>query len=176
MVACNAVSEGMSAVQTPPESPQPPGTPRWVAMFYEPSSASWRVGAESPYRFPVVYAVGEMTQTLRARGDDPAVTLWGPKGGEWERHDLSAAAPQAPAETSAEASAVSARAPGGKPSVLTERMTGRRQQVLMGGLSKAGLYDLGPDDLAAVRTVVDGLDETTVRRVAHWLTVAGGGR
>ncbi|UUU23955.1 hypothetical protein [Streptomyces sp. DSM 40750] len=182
----------MSAVQTRPESPQPPGIPRWVAMFYEPSSASWRVGAESPYRFPVVYAVGEMTQTLRARGDDPAVTLWGPKGGGWERHDSSTAAPQptavtsavtstdmsagTSAEASAETSAVSAGTPGGEPSVLRERMTGRRQQVLMAGLGKAGLYDLGPDDLAAVRTVVDGLDETTVRRVAHWLTVAGGGR
>lgn len=172
MVAGNAVSEGMSAVQTRPESPQPPGTPRWVAMFYEPSSASWRVGAESPYRFPVVYAVGEMTQTLRARGDDPAVTLWGPKGGEWERHDSSAAAPQ----PTAGAPAVSGKAPGGEPGVLAERMTGRRQQVLMAGLGKAGLYELAPDDLAAVRAVVDGLDETTVRRVAHWLTVAGGDR
>jgi hypothetical protein len=48
--------------------------------------------------------------------------------------------------------------------------------VLMAGLGKAGLYDLAPDDVAAVRAVVDGLDETTVRRIAHWLTVAGAGR
>ncbi|WP_236067502.1 hypothetical protein [Streptomyces brasiliscabiei] len=46
----------------------------------------------------------------------------------------------------------------------------------MAGLGKAGLYDLAPDDLAAVRAVVDGLDETAVRRIAHWLTVAGGDR
>ncbi|WP_200305732.1 hypothetical protein [Streptomyces adelaidensis] len=164
----------MSAVQTRPDSPQPPGTPRWVAMFYQPSSASWRVGAQSPYRFPVVYAMGEMSQTLRARGEDPAVTLWGPKGGEgedgqWERHDPSAVAAPQP-------QAVEAKAPGAAPGKFEERMTGRRQQVLMAGLSKAGLYDLGPDDLAAVRAVVDGLDETTVRRVAHWLTASGGDR
>ncbi|QFR02838.1 hypothetical protein F9278_26890 [Streptomyces phaeolivaceus] len=55
-------------------------------------------------------------------------------------------------------------------------MTDRRQQVLMAGLGKAGLYDLAPDDLAAVQAVVDGLDETAVRRIAHWLTVAGGDR
>ncbi|MEI5528083.1 hypothetical protein WB401_44635 [Streptomyces brasiliscabiei] len=163
----------MSPVQTGPESPQPPGAPRWVAMFYEPSSASWRVGAQSPYRFPVAYAVGEMTQTLRARGADPAVTLWGPGGGGpggevWERHDPpAAAAPQPPPG--------GAGAPGATPSRFQERLTDRRQQVLMAGLGKAGLYDLAPDDLAAVQAVVDGLDETAVRRIAHWLTVAGGG-
>lgn len=158
----------MSPVQTRPESPQPPGTPRWVAMFYEPASASWRVGAESPYRFPVAYAVGEMTQTLRARDVDPVVTLWGPKGGEWERHDPPAAAPPQPRPGG------DVRAPGAGPSKREERLTDRRQQVLMAGLSKAGLYDLAPDDLTAVQTVVDGLDETTVRRIAHWLTAAGG--
>ncbi|WP_193241651.1 hypothetical protein [Streptomyces phaeolivaceus] len=162
----------MSPVQTRPESPQPPGVPRWVAMFYEPASASWRVGAESPYRFPVAYAMGEMTQTLRARDADPVVTLWGPKGGEWERHDPPAAAPPTPPPPPAG----EAGAPGGAPSRFEERLTDRRQQVLMAGLGKAGLYDLAPDDLAAVQAVVDGLDETAVRRIAHWLTVAGGDR
>jgi hypothetical protein len=142
-------------------------------MFHEPSSSSWRVGAESPYRAPVLYAVGEMTQTLRARGADPAVALWGPKGGvsggEWERYDAvavatSAAVPRPPAG--------GAEAPGGETGKLAERMTGRRQQVLMAGLGKAGLYDLAPEDLAAVEAVVARLDETTVRRVAHWLTMA----
>ncbi|WP_159770848.1 hypothetical protein [Streptomyces sp. HM190] len=162
-------------------SPQPTGAPRWVAMFYEPSSSSWKAGAQSPYRSPVLYAVGEMTQTLRARGEDPAVELWGPGGdpggggdgdGHWERYDpavLTAdAVPPRPSDRAA--------APAAKPSTLAERMTGRRQQVLMAGLGKAGLYDLAPDDVAAVRAVVDGLDETTVRRVAHWLTVASTGR
>ncbi|MDG5801270.1 hypothetical protein P9869_01000 [Streptomyces ossamyceticus] len=162
---------------TRPPSPQPPGAPRWVAMFYEPSSSSWRVGAQSPYRSPVLYAVGEMTQTLRARGEDPAVAVWGPKGGpgggDWERHDPAALATDA---APLRESGRTAGPPAAKPSTLAERMTGRRQQVLMAGLGKAGLYDLAPDDVAAVRAVVDGLDETTVRRVAHWLTVAGAGR
>ncbi|MGY5103347.1 hypothetical protein ACWC19_22615, partial [Streptomyces sp. 900105245] len=60
------------------------------------------------------------------------------------------------------------------PAVLAERMTDRRHQVLMAGLSKAGLYDLGPEDGEAVRVLADRLDEPTVRRVAHWLSVAGG--
>jgi hypothetical protein len=51
-------------------------------------------------------------------------------------------------------------------------MHDRRHQALMAGLSKAGLYDLAPDDVAAVRTVVDRLDETTVRTLAHWLATA----
>jgi hypothetical protein len=46
----------------------------------------------------------------------------------------------------------------------------------MAGLSKAGLYDLEPDDWTAVQTLVDQLDETTVRQVAHWLAAAGGKR
>lgn len=155
-------------MQTPSPSPQPPGAPRWVAMFHEPTSDSWRVGAQSPYRFPVQYAVGEMTQTLRARGDDPVVALWGPKGGGgWERHEAPAAAapPTVRAESLAE-----------ETGRLAERMTDRRQQVLMAGLGKAGVYDLSPDDSAAVAALVDRLDETTVRRIAHWLTVAGDGR
>ncbi|BBC34708.1 hypothetical protein SGFS_060020 [Streptomyces graminofaciens] len=156
------------------ESPQPPGAPRWVAMFHQPSSDSWRVGAESPHRFPVLYAVGEMAQTLRARGEHPTVALWGPRDGAWERHEHLAAGPaaeQAPSAVPEEPGAV-----GGKPDKLAERMTDRRQQVLMAGLGKAGLYDLSPDDLAAVETLVDRLDETTVRSVAHWLAVASGDR
>ncbi|MDX2936426.1 hypothetical protein [Streptomyces ipomoeae] len=158
-------------MQTQSPSPQPSGAPRWVAMFHEGSSGSWRVGAESPYRLPVLYAVGEMTQTLRARGEDPAVVVWGPKGGggEWQRHEVPAAvSAPAPPEEAAPSEA------GG--STLAERMTGRRQQVLLAGLGKAGLYDLSPEDSAAVEALVDRLDETTVRRVAHWLAVAGGER
>lgn len=49
-----------------------------------------------------------------------------------------------------------------------------RHQVLMAGLSKAGLYDLAPDDVTAVRTLVDQVDEATLRRVAHWMALVGG--
>ncbi|MEV5314481.1 hypothetical protein [Streptomyces sp. NPDC052610] len=52
-------------------------------------------------------------------------------------------------------------------------MTDRRHQVLMAGLGKAGLHDLTDDDRTAVHTLVDRLDETTVRRLAGWLTTAG---
>ncbi|MBG0853567.1 hypothetical protein I2W78_17375 [Streptomyces spinoverrucosus] len=148
-----------------PQSPQPPGTPRWVAMFYQPSSASWRVGAQSPYRAPVLYALGEMTQTLRARGEDPAVVLWGPKDGAWQRVD----APAAVAASSAPLTGTPTQ-----PAKLAERMTDRRHQVLVAALNRAGLYDLAPDDRTAAEAVVDRLDETTVRRVAHWLTLAAG--
>lgn len=41
----------------------------------------------------------------------------------------------------------------------------------MAGLSKAGLYDLAPDDVTAVRTLVDQVDEATLRRVAHWMAL-----
>ncbi|MET9685229.1 hypothetical protein [Streptomyces coeruleorubidus] len=52
-------------------------------------------------------------------------------------------------------------------------MTGRRHQVLMSGLGKAGLYDLSPEDDATVQALVERLDEAAVRRVAHWLATAG---
>ncbi|MFJ5260926.1 hypothetical protein ACIQAC_10740 [Streptomyces sp. NPDC088387] len=152
-------------------SPQPPGTPRWVAMFYEPTAAEWRVGAESPYRAPVAYAIGEMAQTLRARGDELAVSLWGPEDGRWRRHD----APTAADAGTGTGVGVSPSSEGPRaPAKLAERMTDRRQQVLLAGLSKAGVYDLAADDDTAVRNIVDRLDETTVRRLAHWLAIAGG--
>ncbi|MEH0576934.1 MULTISPECIES: hypothetical protein [Streptomyces] len=171
----------------PSHSPQPPGDPRWVAMFYDPSSASWRQAAESPDRTPVLYAIGEMTQVKRARGDEVTVALWGPKDGEWQRFDSSPAAASAesespagavspaetisPVEALSPASADGAARPGH--AKLAERMEDRRHQVLMAGLSKAGLYDLTPDDVTAVRTLVDRVDESTLRRVAHWMAVAG---
>ncbi|MFJ9865447.1 hypothetical protein [Streptomyces sp. NPDC101165] len=150
-----------------PDCPQPPGTPRWVAMFYQPSQASWRVGAESPDRTPVLYAVGDMAQTVRARGADVTVAVWGPQDGAWRRFDTPAAQPSAPEASPARPEA---------PAKLAERMSDRRHQVLMAGLSKAGLYDLSPEDAEAVRALVDRLDEPTVRRVAHWLAAAGGPR
>lgn len=157
------MNEGVSAVETTtrPASPQPTGAPRWVAQFYRPSSASWEVCAESPHRAPVQYALGEMAQTVRARGGEFAVSLWGPDDGAWQRHDVATANAPAPEPPSAGPE---------EPSTLTERMSGRRQQVLMAALSKAGLYDLGPDDHAAVQSLVEQLDETTVRKVAQWLT------
>ncbi|MER6062139.1 hypothetical protein [Streptomyces sp. NPDC001792] len=156
-----------------PPCPRPPGAPRWVAMFHQPSQDCWAVGAESPDRAPVLYAVGDMTQTLRARGEEVAVALWGPKDGAWHLFDT----PSGMASTLAPAASADPPAPGaGAPAKLTERMTDRRHQVLMAGLSKAGLYDLSAEDGEAVRTMADLLDEPTVRRVAHWLSVAGAER
>ncbi|WP_416977905.1 hypothetical protein [Streptomyces sp. T028] len=158
--------------QSRPRSPQPLGAPRWVAMFHDPSSDSWRPAAESPDRTPVLYAMGEMTQVKRARGEEVAVDLWGPKEGEWHLFDPAGA--PAPAPTPALAP-VAAGSPGtAGPTKLAERMEDRRHQVLMAGLSKAGLYDLTPDDIAAVQALVDRADETTLRQVAHWLAVAAG--
>ncbi|GGW20748.1 hypothetical protein GCM10010501_69040 [Streptomyces libani subsp. rufus] len=152
-----------------PRCPRPPGEPRWVAMFHEPAQDTWTVGAESPYREPVLYAVGDMTRTVRARGAEAVVALWGPGDGGWRLYDTPSAPPPTPVpERPAPGSAA--------PERLAERMTDRRHQVLMAGLSKAGLYDLGPEDGEAVRTLVDRLDEPTVRRVAHWLSAAGGPR
>jgi hypothetical protein len=144
-------------------------------MFYDPSSASWRQAAESPDRTPVLYAIGEMTQVKRARGDEVAVALWGPKDGEWQRFDPSAAAAPTEADSSAEALSPAPADGAARPghAKLAERMEDRRHQVLMAGLSKAGLYDLTPDDVTAVRILVDRVDETTLRRVAHWMAVAG---
>lgn len=161
------MNEGVSAVETTtrPASPQPTGAPRWVAQFYRSSSASWEVCAESPHRAPVQYALGEMAHTVRARGDDFVAGLWGPKDGAWQRFDVSAAATNATNAMTPEPPAVGPE----KQSTLTERMSGRRQQVLLAGLSKAGLYELGPDDHAAVEALVERLDETTVRKVAQWL-------
>ncbi|MFE0453332.1 hypothetical protein ACFW2D_18990 [Streptomyces sp. NPDC058914] len=157
-------------METRPQSPQPPGVPRWVAMFREPTSGAWRLGAESPDRSPVLYAIGEMAQVMRARGDEVTVALWGPRGGAWHRFDAPVtvtgpAEPPPPATHAAQ-----------EPTRLAERMHDRRHQVLMAGLSKAGLYDLAPDDVTAVQTLVDRLDEATLRRVAHWMAVAGTGR
>ncbi|MFI5976542.1 hypothetical protein [Streptomyces sp. NPDC051452] len=145
--------------------PRPPGAPRWVAMFHQPSQDSWAVAAESPYRAPVLYAVGDMAQTVRARGAEVTVALWGPKDGSWHLYDTPAAKAPAPAASTGS----------GEPEKLAERMTDRRHQVLMAGLSRAGLYDLSPEDGEALRVLADRLDEPTARRVAHWLSSAGGG-
>jgi hypothetical protein len=137
-------------------------------MFYHPSTSTWRMAAESRHRSPVSYAAGEMAQTLRARGDEVTVALWGPKDGAWHRFGpgskAAAAAPPPPSDSPVE------------PAKLAERMADRRHQVLMAGLGKAGLYDLAPEDAAAVQALVERLDEPTVRRVAHWLAAAGGER
>ena len=158
-------------MQTRPQSPQPPGSPRWVAMFHEPSSDSWRPAAESPDRTPVLYAMGEMTQVKRARGEEVTVDLWGPKDGTWHRFDPSPP-PSSPSNQPASVPDAALRPPA--PAKLAERMEDRRHQVLMAGLSKAGLYDLTEDDVTAVQALVDQVDETTLRRVAHWMTVAAG--
>ncbi|GAA3157035.1 hypothetical protein GCM10010521_51310 [Streptomyces rameus] len=149
--------------------PRPPGEPRWVAMFHAGAQDTWTVGAESPYRDPVLYAVGDMTWTARARGEETTVALWGPEDGVWRLFDSPSATAPAPGPERP--------APGSsEPARLAERMTGRRHQVLLAGLGRAGLYDLTPEDGAAVRALAERLDEPTVRRVAHWLSAAGGGR
>ncbi|MFD5340126.1 hypothetical protein [Streptomyces hawaiiensis] len=155
-------------MESRPESPRPQGAPRWVAMFYRPAAGSWRTAAQSPHRSPVLYALSEMTRAVRARGDEVTVALWGPKDGTWHRFD-----------TPLKQTAVSLPNPGpspGEPAGLAERMTGRRHQVLMAGLTKAGLYDLSPEDDTAVQALAERLDEASVRRVAHWLASAGGAR
>ncbi|MEU2712785.1 hypothetical protein [Streptomyces sp. NPDC007205] len=164
-------------MQKRPPCPRPPGAPRWVAMFHQPARDSWTVGAESPDRDPVLYAVGDMTQTVLARGEEVTVALWGPEDGAWRRYDTPAAAKGPAPATKGPAPAGTAGRPvpgSGEPPELAERMTDRRHQVLMAGLSKAGLYDLSAEDDEAVRAMTDLLDEPTVRRVAHWLSLAGG--
>lgn len=162
----------MSAVESRPESPRPQGAPRWVAMFYRPATGSWRTAAQSPHRTPVLYALGEMTQTLRARGDEVTVALWGPRDGAWHRFDT----PQRRTTTSQPIPEPAPERSPGEPAKLAERMTGRRHQVLMAALTKAGLYDLSPEDDTTVQALVERLDEAAVRRVAHWLATAGGTR
>ncbi|MEV5104342.1 hypothetical protein ACFQ7G_10795 [Streptomyces massasporeus] len=159
-------------MESRPESPRPQGAPRWVAMFYRPATNSWRTAAQSPHRTPVLYALGEMTQTLRARGDEVTVALWGPRDGAWHRFDT----PQRRTTTSQPIPDPGPQPSPAEPAKLTERLTGRRHQVLMSGLTKAGLYDLSPEDDTTVRALVERLDEAEVRRVAHWLATAGGTR
>lgn len=137
-------------------------------MFYRPAAGSWRTAAQSPHRSPVVYALGEMTRAMRARGDEVTVALWGPKDGAWHRFDT-------PLQQTAVFQPDPEPSPG-EPTTLAERMTGRRHQVIMAGLTKAGLYDLSPEDDTTVQALVERLDEDAVRRVAHWLTAAGGTR
>ncbi|MGK5696379.1 hypothetical protein ACSNOJ_26400 [Streptomyces sp. URMC 128] len=160
-----------------PESPRPQGAPRWVASYCRPAEQTWRTAAESPHRSPVLHALGEMTQTLRARGDEVTFALWGPKDGGWHRFDT-LLKPETPPKSDthphqAAASGPSPEAAAPQPAGLTERMTGRRHQVLMSGLGKAGLYDLSPEDDATVQALAERLDEAAVRRVAHWLAAAG---
>ncbi|MEU1178833.1 hypothetical protein ABZ464_14495 [Streptomyces sp. NPDC005820] len=170
------IGQSGQARQSRPRSPQPTGAPRWVAMFHDPSSDSWRPAAESPDRTPVLYAMGEMTQVKRARGEEAAVALWGPKEGAWHLFDPAGDPAPAPAAAESREAAESPEAavPAAGLTKLAERMEDRRHQVLMAGLSKAGLYDLTPDDVTAVRALVDRADESTLRRVAHWLAVAAG--
>ncbi|AVV41411.1 hypothetical protein C6376_08130 [Streptomyces sp. P3] len=165
----------------PPRSPRPSGPPRWVAVFHDATSASWRSAAEAPDRAPVSYAIGEMARTLRARGEEVAVDLWGPgENGEWARFDPTPAAPARPAllvssaVPAASGASVEAAEPGAGHARHVERMEDRRRQVITAGLSRAGLYDLAAEDVTAVRTLVDHVDEATLRRIAHWMAVAAG--
>ena len=93
------------------------------------------------------------------------VALWGPKDGAWHLFDTPLKQAATPRPGLAEHAA--------EPTTHTQRMTGRRHQVLMAGLNKAGLYDLTPEDDTTVQALVERLDEPAVRRVAHWLAAAG---
>src|SRR3954454_25087558 len=143
MVPPDDATEGVRHMETTatnrPAGPQPTGAPRWVALHHRPASSSWQVCAESPHRAAVQYALGEMAQTARARGEDLTVSLWGPKDGAWHRYDVPTATATATAHATAQSEAAE---PGPEPSKLEERMTSRRRQALMAGLGKAGLYDL----------------------------------
>lgn len=77
-------------MQKPSSCPRPSGAPRWVAMVRGAARDAWVPAAESPYRAPVLYAVGEMTRTVRARGGEPTVALWGPGGGGRRLYDAPA--------------------------------------------------------------------------------------
>jgi hypothetical protein len=137
-------------------------------MYCRPAEQTWRTAAESPHRSPVLHALGEMTQTLRARGDEVTFALWGPKDGDWHRFDT----PLKPDTPLKSVTPPKSDTSAPRPTGLTERMTGRRHQVLLSGLSKAGLYDLSPEDDATVQALAERLDEAAVRRVAHWLAAA----
>lgn len=150
------------------ESTVPPGEPRWVALFRPPSGESWRIAAESPYRTPVLYALAEMTRT-RAGRPPLDIALWGPGDGAWHRYETALTAGPPPEEAAPEPQPGA----GSGSASHKERMQDRRQQALLAGLGKAGLHELDDGDLDAVRELVDRLDETTVRRVAHWLALSG---
>ncbi|MFB8775446.1 hypothetical protein [Streptomyces broussonetiae] len=159
-------------MRTALDSPRPQGTPRWVLMAHQPATGTWHTGAEPPYRAPVLHALGEMTRTVRARGDDLTTALWGPDdhdGTDWRRHDPApASTAETPAATAPPATAPPAPRPAAGSTALTERPDDRRQ-VLLAGLTRAGHHDLTADDLTAVQTLVERLDETTLRTLAHWL-------
>jgi hypothetical protein len=153
-----------SAVRMPSA---PPGEPRYVAAFYQPASG-WTLAAQSPCRGPVDYAVAAMIQTVQARGQAPAVEIWGPSEDrrKWRRLDAFRArsgtvgAQPAPVGRQSERSA------------REERLRDRRHQVLLAALGAAGLTDLGAADSAAMAQIVDALDEEAVRAIARWLAAA----
>ncbi|MCQ4084517.1 hypothetical protein NGB36_29075 [Streptomyces sp. RB6PN25] len=157
----------------PQMSSPPAGDPRFVAAFYQPTSG-WTVAAESTTREPVDYAVAAMIQTVRSRGQAPLVEIWGPaEGGDDWRHIETIRARSGRVASHAEHHS---ERPEQQPvrSARDERLRDRRHQVLTAALAAAGLTDLHPEDDLAITELVDATEESTIRRIAHWLSAANG--
>ncbi|GAA1881763.1 hypothetical protein [Streptantibioticus ferralitis] len=148
--------------------PAPPeGKPRFIAAFHRPASG-WTVAAESTTREPVDHAVAAMIQTVRARGQAPHVEIWGPSedGRAWRQLETIRA------RSGSSAPRVAPAQPQAQRSAREERLRDRRHQVVTAALAAAGLTELDPADDSAIIRLVDALDEESVRRIAHWLSVA----
>lgn len=145
----------------------PSGAPRYVAAIYKPGTG-WKLTAESTTREPVDYAVAAMIQTAQSRGEAPVAEVWGPSGdgSDWQRLEAIAAPPgsmREPAFTAQKQATVSAR---------EERLRERRHSLLEVALARALSTGLEDDDARAVGQLAAEVDEETVRRVAHWLSMA----
>jgi hypothetical protein len=146
-------------------SAPPDGLPRFVAAFHHPEGG-WRVAAEATAQRPVKIAVAEMIRTVQARGHAPVVEIWGPAAGgsKWELLERLAPGP----------GATPTAAPTGprQRSAREERLLDRRNQVLTTALADAGVSITLREDDAAVASMIEAMDEDTIRRVAQWLSQA----
>ncbi|UYQ62589.1 hypothetical protein [Streptomyces peucetius] len=111
-------------------------------------------------------AVNDMIGTVQARGHAPLSEIWGPSGmgDEWQHLATLEPGPG----VAATAVPVEQR----QRSAREERLIDRRHQVLTAALARAGLSTTQSEDDAAVASLVETLDEDTVRRLAVWLSQA----